>query len=137
MGWVFVSKHKNYQIWLKRPVEEFTIDGRLKLRDPGILVEFVGGYYETDNEEIAEMLMNSPDFGIVFNLYENKPVDESQFKESALNRLTPSATPKVTSYVCDQCGKEFPSMYKLNKHKREEHTLREGSGDVNDSGEAL
>ena len=133
MSWMFVSKHRNFQTWLEVPRESYTADGKIRVEKAGLVVEFRGGYYETDDEKIAKALMKSRDYGIAFKLYKGEPIEEGQFKKSALELLTDTVKrppqesegkkeekPKRT-FRCKECGAEFNSVYALAKHKREAH----------------
>lgn len=84
----FVSKHRNLQIWLEPPKEEYTVDGRRSVISPGILVEFTNGYYETDDDEIANRLRASELYGIFFEEYKAQPTEELSQKESVITSIT-------------------------------------------------
>lgn len=125
MKYVFASPHRSLQLWLKPPQESFTADGKRIVSDPGILVEFINGYYETENKEIADLLLKHPSFGIFFTAVNLEAVspEELSATRSVLESMTSS---NVGGYVCSYCGKSFKYKAALLKHV-EEHEKEETS----------
>ncbi|RKY67475.1 MAG: hypothetical protein DRP97_07380 [Candidatus Latescibacterota bacterium] len=139
MSWTFKSRHKNLRIWLRVPTEHYSTQGKLIVDDPGVPVEFHGGYYETDDPKIAEALQKHHLFGVAFELVDGTPVTDEYFKGSSLDTMLQAVAkgprkdevllpkeeeeekPKKRTYRCKECGAEFPSVYHLTKHKREAH----------------
>jgi len=134
-SWTFYSRHKNLQIWLRQPEETYDSRGKLRVIDPGILVEFEGGHYSTTDPVIAEGLMKHPDFGRTFELFKGEPVSPEEMKENALTAIQKSIEagppsgdiiPKAKVkrvYRCKECGATFTSIYHLTKHKKEAHPV--------------
>jgi len=127
MSWVFVSNHKNLQLWLRTPREHLDPQGRWRVSDPGVLVEFTGGYYETDDPKIAEALQKHPLCNVTFKPFDGKPIKEADLKKSALDTAVPhppvgDLLPKEKKkFRCKICGYEAKSPYHLRLHKEEAH----------------
>ena len=134
-SWTFYSRHKNLQLWLKQPVETYDARGKLRVIDPGIMVEFEGGHYSTTDPVIAEALMKHPGFGLDFELFKGEAPSAEELKENALTAIkksieagppTGDVIPKEKVrrvYRCKECGATFTSVYHLTKHKREAHPV--------------
>ena len=133
-SWTFFSRHKNLQIWLKQPVETYDSRGKLRVIDPGIMVEFEGGHFSTTDPVIAEGLMKHQLYGQLFELFKGDPVTPDMMKDNALTAIEKSIlsgppqgdviTKKVKRvYRCKDCGATFTSVYHLTKHKREAHPV--------------
>lgn len=108
----FVSKYKNYKIWLKPSYYRFDTTGR-RVFVQGVFAQFTNGFFETEDKETIDLLKKAKTYGIDFwSADEPSPPNPEGLKEEEKKKMT-----KETLLTdCPECGKTFKNRSGLMGH---------------------
>lgn len=113
----FFSKYKNYKIWLKPSFYRLDVLGN-RVFVQGTYVKFENGYFETEDQEIINLLKKSKPYGVDFwSVDEPSPPNPEGLKEEREKEQTRETL--LTD--CPECGKTFKNKAGLLGHMKTVH----------------
>jgi hypothetical protein len=109
----FKSINKNYGL-IVAPIRRTLVDGQAFVSE-GKKVQFLNGYYATDDVEMIKALRKDPDYCKAY--HEVCPEDiqvDNKLREQVANVTTLT---QRKGYACNGCGATYSSPTQLEMHK--------------------
>lgn len=113
----FQSKYPSYRVVVKPSKYLLNAYGD-KVFEQGIRVEFINGFFSTDDNEIVEGLKKNQFYGIDFWSVD-EPAIPNEAGVKSQNEVVASKETLLTD--CPVCGKTFKTTFALKAHIRLAH----------------